>query len=112
MNVPWTKVYMDETEVSAVSELIRSSWVSMGSQVRELEETLARYVGVKHAVALNSGTAALDTSLKVLGIGPGDEVIVPAFTYIATANAVLLQHAIPVFAEISPETLNSAIASP
>jgi perosamine synthetase len=74
--------------------------------VKAFEEGVASFLGAKHAIAVSSGTAALDVALKVLGIQPGDEIIVPAFTYIATANAVLYQHAVPVFADVDPRTFN------
>lgn len=103
--VPWFKLYIGEAEQKEVNEVVRSGWMSMGPKTQAFEKRMASYVGVKHAVALNSGTAALDIALKVLNVGPGDEVIVPAMTYIATANAVLYQHATPVFADIDPQTL-------
>jgi len=106
MRVPWAKVYLDKDELNGIKEVIQSTWVSMGPKVKAFEEMLAADVGVKHTIAVNSGTAALDAALKVLKIGPDDEVIVPAFTYIATANSVLYQHAIPVFADIDPKSFN------
>jgi perosamine synthetase len=83
----------------------------MGPQVRALEDGVAALLGVAHAVAVTSGTAALDVALKGLGIGPGDEVIVPAFTYIATVNAVTYQGATPVMVDVDPATLNVAPAA-
>lgn len=104
--IPWAVPYIGTDEEQEVTDTIRSTWVTMGPKVSRLEREVAAYVGVKHAVAVSSGTAALDVALKVLGIGPGDEVIVPAFTYIATANAVLYQHATPVLADVDPVTFN------
>lgn len=106
MKVPWSKLFLNEDELNGVIDVIKSNWLSMGPKVKEFEEKMASYVRIKHAIAVNSGTAALDIALKVLGITSNDEVIVPAMTYIATANAVLYQHAIPVFADIDTRTFN------
>ncbi|MGH2683830.1 MAG: aminotransferase class I/II-fold pyridoxal phosphate-dependent enzyme [Actinomycetota bacterium] len=105
-NIPFAVPNLGEEEECEVVDAFRSTWLSMGPRVRAFEEQVASYLGTKHAIAVNSGTAALDVALKVLGIRPGDEVIIPAFTYIATANAVLYQHAVPVFADIDPRTFN------
>ncbi|TAJ10905.1 MAG: aminotransferase class I/II-fold pyridoxal phosphate-dependent enzyme [Nitrospirae bacterium] len=104
--IPWAIPYIGEEEQNEVADTVRSAWVTMGPKVARLEREMAAYVGVKYAVAVSSGTAALDVALKVLHIGPGDEVIVPALTYIATANAVLYQHATPVLADVDPTTFN------
>lgn len=104
--IPWAVPYIGVDEENEVADTMRSTWVTMGPKVSRLEREVAAYVGVKYAVAVSSGTAALDVALKVLGVGPGDEVIVPAFTYIATANAVLYQHATPVLADVDPVTFN------
>ncbi len=106
LKIPWAKLYMDEAEIERVLEVLKSNWVSMGKRVKEFEAHMARHVEVQHAVAVNSGTAALDTALKCIGIQPGDEVIIPALAYIATANSVLYQHATPVFADIDPKNSN------
>jgi perosamine synthetase len=74
--------------------------------VEEFEQKFAKWCGTKYAIAVNSGTAALHVALAALDIGPGDEVIVPPYTFIATASAVLQQNAVPVFADIDPATLN------
>lgn len=104
MQIPWSKLYFDDDELNNVIEVVKSRWVSTGPKVEEFERRLADYVGVKYAVAVSSGTAALDIALKILGITPEDEVIIPAMTYIATANAVSYQNATPVFADIDPKT--------
>jgi perosamine synthetase len=78
----------------------------MGPNVKAFEQAMADYLGVPHAVAVTNGTVALDLAFKVLGVGPGDEVIVPAMTYFATASMVSNQHAIPVFADIEPDSYN------
>ncbi len=87
-------------EVKAVSEVVLSGRYISAAKVKEFEDKFADYLGVGHAVAVNSGTAALHIALAVLGIGPGDEVIVPPLTFFSTVAAVLHQNAIPVFADI------------
>ncbi len=93
-----------EEDVRAVAEVVRSGRLALGPKAREFEERLAAYVGVKHGVAVSSGTAALHLMVRALGIGRGDEVIVPSFTFAATVNVLLYEGARPVFADIDPET--------
>ena len=95
-----------ENEEKAWMDVLRGRrWFrGSGQQVRRFEETWAQRLGAKHAVAVNSGTSSLITALGALGIGPGDEVIVPPYTFIATVNAVLLHHALPVFVDTDLET--------
>lgn len=104
MQVPWAMPYINGEELNEIIETVKSGWLSMGPRVERFEQIISEFIGVKHCIAVNSGTAALDIALKVLDIQPGDEVIVPAFTYIATANSVLYQHAVPVFADVDPRT--------
>ncbi len=106
MKIPVTKPFLGEEEERAVVEVLRSGWVVQGPKVAEFERTVADYVGAKHAVATSSCTTALHLALALHGIGPGDEVIVPSFTFIATANAILYQGATPVFVDIDPHTYN------
>lgn len=89
-----------EEEIAAVREVLLSGSYVSGSKVEDFEKKFAAYIGVEHAVAVNSGTAALHTALACLNIGPGDEVIVPAMTFFSTATAVLHQNAIPIFSDI------------
>ncbi|RLE98614.1 MAG: DegT/DnrJ/EryC1/StrS aminotransferase [Thermoprotei archaeon] len=104
---------VDLDEVIEVLSVIRDGALSMlrGSRVKMFEEEFARFIGVKHVIAVSSGTAALHVALKAMGVGPGDEVIVPPFTFVATATAVLHSNAVPVFADIDRETLNIDPAS-
>jgi perosamine synthetase len=95
-----------EEEINAVAEVLRSGYLVQGAHVREFEARVAEYVGVKHAVAASSGTAALHLALLALGIGPGDQVIVPDFTFPATANVVELVGARPVLVDIDLATFN------
>ncbi len=100
----WPK--MDATEEKALLEVLRSGrWFrGNGPQVARFEEAYARLTGAKHCLATANGTSALFISLNALGVAPGDEVIVPPYTFIATVNVVLLMHAIPVFVDTDPET--------
>lgn len=97
---------MDEREIQMVADVIRSGWVTQGPKVEEFERVVAAYVGAKHAVAISSCTTALHLALLAHGVGPGDEVILPSLTFIATANAVIYTGARPVFADIDPVTCN------
>jgi len=104
--IPIAKPYIGDEEIKAVSEVLKSGMVAQGPKVRELEEKFAKLCGTKYAIATNSGTAALHTALQVSGIKQGDEVITTPFTFIATANTILMQQAKPVFVDIDEETFN------
>ena len=93
-------------EIKAVERVLRSGMLAQGENVRQFEEQFASYVGTRHAVAVNSGTAALHVALLVCGIGKGDEVITTPFTFIATANAIVFCGAKPVFADVEEDTFN------
>lgn len=99
--VPLADVVVTEADIEAVVETYRSGWLSMGPRTEELEEAFARYAGVRHAVAVSSGTAALHLICMAIDLGPGDEVIVPSMTFVATANAVAYTSATPIFADIA-----------
>ncbi len=104
--IPLALPWIGEEEAEAVREVLQSRWIIQGPKVEQFEEALRKYVGTKYAVAVNSGTAALHTSLTAMGIGAGDEVIVPSFSFIATANVVVYLGAKPVFADIDAGTYN------
>ena len=105
MNVPLFEIYNDEEDIKLISEEIASGkYLAVGSRVSEFEEKIAEYIGTKHALTFNSGTSALHASLLAQGIGKNDEVIVPSFTFIATANCALFVGAKPVFADIEEGT--------
>jgi len=93
-------------ELAQVAEVLESGMLTMGPKVAELEVELARVCAVEHAVAVSSGTAALHLAVLALGVGPGDEVLVPAYTFPATANVVALAGARPVLVDVDPETMN------
>lgn len=106
MIVPLTKPYFTDEESVEVAKVLESGWVMQGEKVNLLEKEISSFVGTKFAVAVNSGTAALHLALLALGIGEGDEVIVPSFSFIASANSVLYTRATPIFADIDPKTYN------
>ncbi len=96
---------IDDADRAAVAEVLASDWITTGPKVAQFEAAFASAVGAREAVAVNSGTAALHAAMHALGIGPGDEVVVPAITFAATANAVVYLGGKPVFADVDPETL-------
>lgn len=104
--VPLSAPDITQAEIDTVTAVLRTPHLSLGPELAVFESALAHYHSVPHAVAVSSGTAALHLALLTLGIGEGDEVIVPSFAFIAVANAVLQVRATPVFAEIDPVTLN------
>jgi perosamine synthetase len=106
MQIPFAKPHLTGREGALVAEVIASGWVSQGPKVREFEQAFAARVGAAEAVATTSCTTALQLALHVSGVGPGDEVIVPSLSFIATANAVWQCGATPVFADIDPRTYN------
>jgi len=108
--IPIAQPCTGEAEWQAVREPILSGWLTQGPKVAEFEQNFAARHGVAHAIATSSCTTALHLSLVALGIGPGDEVIVPAFTWVATANVVLYCGATPVFVDVDPATYNIAPA--
>lgn len=105
-SIPWASPDIGEDETREVLATLRSGRITMGATTRAFEEGMARVLGVEHAVATASGTVALEIAFAALGLGPGDEVIVPAFTYVATANAVVRSGATPVMVDVEPTTLN------
>ena len=104
--VPVARPSFDEAEERALREVLRSGWVTQGPRVAEFERRFAERVGAAEAVAVSSGTAALFLSLHALGLGPGDEVVVPSLTFIASANAVVHCGAEPVLVDVDPRTYN------
>lgn len=98
-NIPFSPPDITEAEVELVAEALRSGWITTGPKTKEFERQIAEFCQTSRAVCLNSATAAMEMTLRVLGIGPGDEVIVPAYTYTATASAVLHTGATPVMVD-------------
>jgi perosamine synthetase len=103
--LPYGRQWVDEADVQAVVEVLRSDWLTTGPKVREFEQAFADFVGAREAVAVSNGTAALHAAMYAVGIGPGDEVIVPPMTFAASANCVVFQGGTPVFADVDLDTL-------
>jgi perosamine synthetase len=107
-NIPVARPFFGLTEEKAVLEVLRSGWVTQGPRVAEFERQFAEYVGAAHAVAVSSCTTALHLAFLALGIKPGDEVLCPSLSYIATANSIVHAGATPVFVDIDQSTYNMA----
>lgn len=104
--IPIASPIIEEDEINAVNQVLKSGMLAQGPKVLELEEEFAKYCGTKYAVAVNSGTAAIHCALFAAGVGPGDEVITTPFSFIATANPIIMLGAKPVFVDIDPLTYN------
>ena len=104
--IPIAKPYLTEAEAKAAYDTILTGWITQGPKVQEFEELFAHYTGAAYAVAVSNCTTALHLSMIVAGIGPGDEVICPSMSYIASANAIKYVGATPVFAEVDPVSFN------
>jgi perosamine synthetase len=104
--VPLSRPDIGDAERAAVLAVLQTPYLSLGPKVAEFETQLARYVGVKHAVAVNSGTSGLHLCVKAAGLKPGDEVITSPFSFVASANCLLYEDAVPVFVDIDPVSLN------
>jgi len=105
--IPVAQPTLGENEKKYVLDCLDSTWISsVGKYIVAFEEQFAAFCGVKHAIACNNGTTALHLALVALGVGPGDEVIIPTVTYIATANCVTYCHATPVLVDVEPGTMN------
>ncbi len=111
LRIPLAAPDITQAEIDAVTAVLRTPCLSLGPELEAFEKALAEYHSVEYAVAVSSGTAGLHLALLVLGIGEGDEIILPSFAFVAVANAVLQVRATPVFAEIDPVTLNLDPAS-
>lgn len=106
MKIPLARPDITEWEIEAVVNVLRSPYLSLGPKLGEFEQGLAEFAGVKYAVAVNSGTSALHLIIKALGIGEGDEVITTPFSFVASANCILFERAIPTFVDINSQTWN------
>ncbi len=104
--IPLSKPDLGEHEYLLVNEVLRSGVLSLGPRVKEFEDRFAAFVGSRHAVAVNSGTSALHLCVRALGIGADEEVITTSFSFVASANCLLYERAVPVFLDIDPKTLN------
>ena len=106
MTIPVARPWLGEEEAAAAAAAIASGWVAQGPRVAEFESAFAESIGTDHAVALSSCTTALHLALVVAGIGPGNDVIVPSLSFIATANSVRYVGARPIFADVDEATQN------
>ena len=106
MKVPITKPYIGEEEIEAVAKVIKSRQIASGPKTQELEAEFAKTTHAKYAIATTNGTTALHSALLAMGIGASDEVITTSFTFIATANSILMSGATPIFADIDAKTFN------
>lgn len=104
MNIPWAKPCFWGEEKRFVADAIRSTWISGGPYVEKLERDLAKYHGVRFCITTSNGTSALQLALLAIGVGPGDEVIVPGFAFMASANMVIGAGAKPIYSDIDPDT--------
>ncbi|MDE1919364.1 MAG: UDP-4-amino-4,6-dideoxy-N-acetyl-beta-L-altrosamine transaminase [Patescibacteria group bacterium] len=104
--IPYSTQDINEDDIRAVERTLRSGWLTQGPAIEKFEKAIAKKVGAKHAVAFNSGTAALHAAYFAAGVGKGDEVLVPAITFAATGNAALYLGATPVFADVDSTTGN------
>jgi perosamine synthetase len=105
MEIPLARPDITEHEIHAVISVLKTPYLSLGPKLREFEERLALYTGVRYAVAVNSGTSALHLIVKALGLGEGDEVITTPFSFVASSNCLLFERVKPVFVDIDPQTL-------
>src|SRR5512146_2788556 len=101
--LPFSKPSISEQEIAAVAQVLRSGWITTGPKATEFEKKFCDYVGCKGAVALTSATAGMHIALKALNIGPDDEVITPAMTWVSTVNLTVLAGARPVFVDVDKD---------
>src|SRR5271155_5605100 len=106
MRIPLSSPDVTERDIEAVTSVLRTSSLSLGPKVKEFERSIVRYLGAADVIAVSSGTSALHLCIRALGISDGDEVIVPSFAFVAVANAVRYERAIPVFVDVDSATLN------
>src|ERR1700744_380970 len=103
--LPYGRQEISDPDIKAVVEALVSGWLTTGPRVGEFEQAFAKHCGAAHGVAVNSGTAALHAAMRAIELHTGDEVIVPAITFAASANAAVYEGATPVFADVEPDTL-------
>ena len=111
MNIPFSPPDISELEIAEVAEALRSGWITTGPRTKQLEKNIAAYVGAARCVCLSSQTACAEMALHILGVGPGDEVIVPAYTYTASASVICHVGAKPVLIDCQPDSLEMDYAA-
>ncbi|MFB3115307.1 MAG: aminotransferase class I/II-fold pyridoxal phosphate-dependent enzyme, partial [Nitrospirales bacterium] len=100
--IPYGRHSIDEVDIAAVVDVLKSDWLTTGPTLVEFEQAVAHTVGAPEAVAVSNGTAALHCAIHAIGLQPGDEVILPPLTFVATANAIVMCGGVPVFADVDP----------
>lgn len=110
MMIPVHRPFLGEEELRAIARIFDSRWLGMGAATKEFEDRLREFLGARHVIAVSSGSAALHVALHSLDLRPGDEVIVPSLTFVASVQAIVVVGATPVFCEIRADTLNMDIA--
>ena len=103
--IPLYKIYSDDEDINLITKIIRrgSSW-ALGPEIEEFENAIKNYVGIDHCAVLNSGTSSLHATLLAFGLGAGDDILVPSFSFVSTANSVLFTNATPLFVDIEETT--------
>jgi perosamine synthetase len=102
LKVPLARPWFDDAEPNAAREVVQSRWLIFGPKVEDFEKRFAALIGAKHAIAVNSGSAALLVAMAALGVGPGDEIVAPDMTFVSTASAAIFLGAVPRFCDIEP----------
>jgi len=110
IKIPVHRPYLGQQELDAVARVFDARWLGLGSVTKEFETKIQEFIGAKHVIAVNTGTSALHLALDALGVGPGDEIIVPSLTFVATPQSVLAVGARPVFCDVCEDTLNIDVA--
>ncbi len=105
-HIPMSSPDLTDAEREAVAAVLRTPNLSMGSEIEALESGMRQYLGCKHAIAVNSGTAGLHLCVRAAGIGTGDLVLTTPFSFVASANVLLFEQAVPVFVDVDPATGN------
>ena len=111
MEIPFHKPYISEEEIAEVVDTLKSGWITMGPKTIRFEEEFAGYISSKHAIAVNSGTAALHLAVKAIDLRAGDEVIIPTTTFTATGEVICYGNAVPVIVDVERETHNISVAA-
>ena len=111
INVPFFEPWITKEDKKAVMEALNLPLLTDGLKLRQFESAFAKFTGARYAIGVSNATSALHLSIKAMGIGKGDEVIIPDMTFVATANAVVLSGAVPIFADVEKETMNISIDS-
>jgi dTDP-4-amino-4,6-dideoxygalactose transaminase len=106
MQIPMSSPDISEAEIAAVNAVLRTSYLSIGPQIEQFEVAMARRIGTGHAIGVNSGTSGLHLCVIAAGVQPGDFVVTTPFSFIASANAILYERAIPIFVDVDPVTGN------